>query len=117
MTISRMTKVDFGSVVLVSVPYVDSAGEPRAKRRPGVVISRETLHATGRCLVLGISSRPPGGQFEQVLPNWAEIGLARPSKVWATRPAPILLRDVHAVLGQIPAEQLLLMYHAFLSVL
>ena len=64
-----------GEVVLVHFPFIDTGDQARAKLRPAVVISGETIHqTTADVLIAAISSRPTS----QPLPTNYEIAVGTP---------------------------------------
>lgn len=73
------TNYDFGDVVLVSFPFTN---QQATKKRPAVVISRETYQQNRPDVILmAITSqiRQPLATGEAILQDWQAAGLARPS--------------------------------------
>ncbi|MCL6477052.1 MAG: type II toxin-antitoxin system PemK/MazF family toxin [Peptococcaceae bacterium] len=104
--------INFGDIVLVPIAWSDK--ETGSKIRPAVVISRENLLTAGQIIVLGISSKITLRENEYKIINWRESGLQYPSKIWLSKPysAPV---KYATKIGRLPSDELLSVYHQFLS--
>jgi len=99
---------EYGAILLVFYPFTDQSF---AKIRPTVVVSRQEFNLSGDIVVVPLTSKLRGNEYEiEVLDThaeWARTKLKRPSAIKWTKPITIATSVVSGPLGTMPDDIML----------